>query len=248
MRFSFYPLLLLLILFSCKRETLSLIPPDIEIGTRNGMEIKTIENVLISVPQIPETLSLDINNDGEDDISYSIRWHGSAGTGFASKHTLSLLNDKVSFLGIAYDDTTYLHYDTIIYTPGGGKVEIKQFKKYIFSKINSSDSFVSINHYPFKIKAMDSHDILRHPANFGKNETVLYEDNPDQLISSWVSNDTTYDNYINSIIHSNPYPIKKEIYFGFKFNGEGQSKLGWLKFMIFDNVTARIIETAIQKN
>lgn len=90
-------------------------------------------------------------------------------------------------------------------------------------------------------------DTLSRSSKFQNMNTALWEDNLFDTRKNYKSYDATYLELENKMIHVHPYPVNKETYFGFRINEKGLIRLGWVKFIIIDAGTVKIIETAIQK-
>ncbi len=237
---------LFLFLLSCKRKSIVYLPTSIIIGNIDGMEIKTIDSTITGVPFAPGSLNLDVNNDGKMDIQYNISFGGSPGSGYAGIHTLNILNSNISLGVYSYYDTTFFRNDTVYDSTIGLYAYMN--KLYFFTRHTSADSVVSLNNYPFKTKILEKENKLNQADQFRSQQTYLMNYSYDHKTVIKQTKDTTYVLVYNENINKNPYPLNKEIYFGFRINDNGVSRLGWLRFMIIADADAKIIETAIQKN
>ena len=246
-------LVIFFFLMSCKKKSLDVpafpLPYSIEIGNIKEMKVNTIDSVFVGGFGNPQTYCFDINNDGEYDIGYYTSLSGSPGMGHAPVHGMSLMNNNISFMGTPYDDTTFFNKDTTFYYPGGTAVEMLIYSRYYHSRKSLKDTIVSFKHDPFKVKVFSPSEILKQSDHFADSSTFLMNYNIDHFYNRYISNDTTSSYYYNYHDERNPFPANKEIYFGFRIKDNGLLKLGWIKFIYWDDGTkAKIIETAIQKN
>lgn len=243
--------LLIILLTLCKKKTLPVsnlpLPPSLEIGNMKGMNIKTLNATFQFAFQISPAFDLDINDDGVNDVKYWIYRSGTAGSGYAMVQSMELINNKISFMGASYNESSFLHFDTLFTNDGSGKVWKRMSKKYYFARQSSSDSVI-LNYYSFKTKAMKQGESLNQSDSFGDAKTDLLNWNVDHTNCPIQSTDTTYCNTDNLNLNIHPYPMNEENYFGFRLNDGGVYRLGWLKFIIPDEYTVKFLETAIQKN
>jgi hypothetical protein len=245
MRLQIFFILCLFLGTSCTRKTLFLLPPSIQIGNYGGMDHTIIDESIISPAGQGKFLKLDVNNDGTQDLEYAIIWDGNSTLDYTARHEFFTLNENITIAVGKYNDTMYLHHDTLIYK-NTGPVYNDRYRTYIFNSHSVLDSFVGINQYPYRPIAFNSLDTLKKSASFLSSKTILLEDNLNHLAFSYFSNDSIYNDWVNNEINTNPYPLNKPIYFGFSFNDNGLIRLGWIKFIIESRNKVRISETAIQ--
>lgn len=119
-------ILFVILSISCKKKSLSPLPPFIEIGNSAKMEIHTIDSN-ISAPWpfslgIPGEFDFDVNNDGENDLRFSINYSYSVGGGAHGHQYLKLLNNRISLAGNPFEDTVFIKFDTTILNFGLGNL------------------------------------------------------------------------------------------------------------------------------
>ncbi len=252
MKIQFFIFLcLIFLLASCKKKDLPVIAPEIEIGNTQGMMVNLIDSNIAGSNFTLGEFYYDVNNDGENDILFNLRYSYSPGGGSHGYQKMTLLNNKISLLGNAFDDTVFIKFDTTVLNFGFGNKYVNRYRRFYFTRMGSNDSIASLNHYPHKAYQYRVGNIIKQADNASNVETILHDDNVDMndsTIKTYTSNDTTFVHYINEKINENPYPMNTDIYFGFKFNDGKSSRLGWIKLKIISKGSTHLYEIAIQKN
>lgn len=220
-------------------DTIPVVSNAIVFGQTDGMQIKTYEN------NTSMHLSLDLNENGRNDLEFISEDVGSAGVGHAIVTKLKCNHEKVVLLGDIIQQERYLHIDSTFYTEDSIHWTIVVNLRYTCNQIAETDSLVSITE---KLSNIDhsSNDSFVSDDSFMNTE--VYLKNRSYQYSGGYENtgDITYYWMIYQNNDCDYFPMDEEKYIGFKIIERERERLGWVKIILhYDCV--ELIETAIQQ-
>lgn len=216
-------------------------------GNTERMSVVNYDTVL----QMVGTLSMDLDQDGTDDLKVESRFEPSyEGQTFGAQILhLYCLNENIALFGETIENEIYIHRDTSISVEEG-----HTFVSYILSystceKEEEDDEVLTTN--AFVATANAEGDVLNTTDNFLSEHVVLFRENIDIALEPVTSNDTTYYSTQMYDFSCDNYETNTMTYIGFKLTHDGKSRLGWLKiylYSLYGNVVhAENLETAIQE-
>lgn len=233
-----------LVLISCTKQN-DIIKSEIVVGEYSNMMINSYDTTLIGGYNSPETFSIDLNNDGIDDISFESELWGSPAVGQHPKALIKSLSENVHILGFHTKDTMFMNQETSIIEAEGNIVEIYKQYHYTCHRINHEDSILSID-TSFKLKPLNHGDLISISDMFQFEPIVFVNDGYSYPPSFGEINNDTMIIEVRTF-HNDCYdfPLQETKYIGVKFISE--SKLGWIKLSLIDKLNLSIQESGYQK-
>ena len=230
---------------SCKKDPK---PADkIIFGNTEGMNVVNYDTVL----NVVGTLSMDLDQDGTDDLRLESRFEPTyeGQTNDAQILTLYCLNENIALFGETVENESYIHRDTFI-TDEEGLTIVSHLLHYSTCEKEEDDDEVILTNV-FVATANAEGDALSTTDNFLPEHVVLFRENIDIALEPITSNDTIYNSNQTYDFSCDNYETNTMTYIGFKLTRDGQSRLGWLKIYLSSNfgnvVHTEIHETAIQR-
>ena len=192
-----------------------------------------------------ETLRIDINDDGTDDVEFgSIVW-GSLATGNNIKIWLNCLHAGVGLAGTYEDDSVFLLTEIEWDTTSG---EFLKYINYSYSclPLNSSFELYEVVENDFKILTFNNKSLLKQDDEFETKEFMLKQSKfYDPLSNFYQSGDTLVEEWSTYYHDCNPFPTEQATHLGLKVFDN--SKLGWIKLKLSNSNILEVLEIGIQK-
>ena len=230
---------------SCKKDPK---PADkIIFGNTEGMNVVNYDTVL----HVVGTLSMDLDQDGTDDLKVESRFEPSyeGQTSDAQILNLYCLNENIALFGETIENESYIHRDTLISDEEGLTIVSHLFNYSTCEKEEEDDEVLTTN--AFVATANAENDALSMSGNFSSDNVVLFRENIEFILEPVTSNDTIYHSTQTYDFSCDNYETNTMTYIGFKLTHDGKSRLDWLKiylYSLYGNVVhAEIHETAIQE-
>ncbi len=220
---------------------------QITFGNYEGMDVVNYDTILHMVG----TLSMDLDQDGIDDLKVESRFEPSyEGQTFDSQILkLYCLNENIALFGETVENESYIHRDTFI-TEEEGFTFVSHLLNYSTCEKEEEDDEV-LTTDAFVATANVEGGALSTTEDFLSEQVVLFRENIDIALEPVTSNDTIYYSTQTYDFSCDNYETNTMTYIGFKLTHDGKSRLGWLKIYLsstFGNVVhAEIHETAIQR-
>jgi hypothetical protein len=238
---------------SCEKETNGNgqgeepVANKITFGDYEGMDVVIYDTILHMVG----TLSMDLDQDGIDDLKVESRFEPSyEGQTFdAQILNLYCLNESIALFGETVENESYIHQDTFI-TDDEGLTIVSHLLHYSTCEKEEDDDEVILTN-AFVATANAEGGALSTTDNFLSEHVVLFRENIDIALEPITSSDTIYNSTQTYDFSCDNYETNTMTYIGFKLTRDGQSRLGWLKIYLSSNfgnvVHTEIHETAIQR-
>lgn len=189
--------------------------------------------------------TIDLNDDGKDDIQFHSESIGSPAVGRDIVTKLNCLNENVSLLGDLISQEKYLHFDTTSHTEDSITWVVIVTRTYTCNPIAETDSLLSITEKLANIghNSGDSYgtdDTFKNMEVVLKNRSYFYPGGDETV------EDVTYHCMIEERNDCDNFPMDEEKYIGFKIIDNNKSRLGWMKVILHHDYV-ELLETAIQK-
>ena len=230
---------------SCKKDPKP--AEKIIFGKTEGMNVVNYDTVL----HVVGTLSMDLDQDGTDDLRLESRFEPTyeGQTNDAQILTLYCLNENIALFGETVENESYIHRDTFISDEEGYTIVSHLLNYSTCEKEEEDDEVLTTT--AFVATANVEGSVLNTTDNFMSEHVVLFRENIDIALEPVTSNDTIYYSTQTYNFSCDNYETNTMTYIGFKLTREGKSRLGWLKiylYSLFGNVVhAENLETAIQE-
>ena len=238
-------LMAICVISSCKKDSK---PADkIIFGDTEGMNVVNYDTILHMVG----TLSMDLNQDGTDDLRLESRFEPSyeGQTNDAQILTLYCLNENIALFGETIENESYIHRDTFISDEEGYAIVSQVLNYSTCEKEADDDEVLTTN--KFMATANAEGGAINMSDNFVSDRVVLFRENIEFAMEPITSNDSIYHLTQHYNFDCDNYETNTMTYIGFKLTHEGKSRLGWLKiylYSLYGNVVhAENLETAIQE-
>ena len=247
MKYSLKSIMFISILFcgtiACKKKVLE--KSQIKMGESKKMIIKQYDTTLTGKYNEPVTYTLDLNNDGGDDVIFENKLWGSPAVGMNYHLSVTSLDKDVQFYGIHKTDTTFLNEHVEWH------IEQNDYTKYVTlsyscHKTEMSDKISEIKTDAFKLTFLNKNEAIKMDETFSFENVSLHRsslNNP--LTNNSSSGDTTIIERSLTYFNCNPFPVNQMKYIGVKF--ANKSKLGWIRILILDKKKILILDSGIQK-
>ena len=208
-------------------------------GDSSGMLITNYDQTLVFTS--PE-YSIDINNDGIDDIAFEKELTGSANLGHDLIVFFKPLHENAELLGYNTIDTLVVSFDTVFTDHEEGVTATITCTYQCSLCCETYDSIRSLE--PTFVLSYLQKGVTISNSNEFSNEKILLKDFSYSFsYYDGVQNDTSYFYRIVSINDCHNYPPNNIIYICVRLN---KCKLGWIKVIISEDLTINLLETAIQ--
>jgi hypothetical protein len=227
-------------------DTLYDIPESIFIGDLKNMYVVILDTILLEYNYRITKFYIDLNDDGDPDISFSQQLVGSAATGKRPKISIETTHDSISISGYLKSDTSFLNYVIVRDTLENNHFYTKYISTYSCERISPEDSIVNITQNSVIF------DNLKVSTELNKNDefvfgTFVFNDQNYQLPPTFITEDNHKKLFKLFVIDNcNILPIDSILYIGFKLIEKDRTRLGWIKFKRNNAYKVYMIESAIQ--
>jgi hypothetical protein len=218
---------------------------EIVIGEYEGMKIQHHDTILAGGYHQKAGYTIDIDLDGQDDLTLISNIWGSPGMGQHPEADISSLNKSLGIHGIVFQDTTFYYHkiDTFYYS----KVEIYIRNRYSCRREHPEDQVNRIREN-FQPRAMKRGERLNR-ADFFLSDTSLSLNYSSywqwrELLST--SDTLIVDGYY-AFYDCHTFPDDEICWVGLRKETPDGIKLGWLKIIISGHYKISILESAIQE-
>ncbi len=236
-------LLTCMLITSCNNLSRDQPEPEIRMGDANHILVNHHDTTLHSRYHEAQTLDLDIDSDGINDLQIGYEIWGSPGLGQHPRSTIGCLHDAIQLAGVYTFDTTFLNRGIWVEDEPGSQVEVWEYFNYVCHRIDQADSILSVKP-AFHMKTFERDEKLRLNDSFLADTLTLYEDYFAYPPVSWESGDTMYH---KSEVYGNDccdLPMDETHFIGIKMT-EGP-RLGWIRLGVFGYYKILVLESAIQ--
>lgn len=209
-------------------------------GNSSGMHITNYDQTLVFTSS---EYSIDIDNDGINDIAFEKVLTGSANLGHDLILFLKPLHENSELLGYSTIDTLVVSFDTVFIDHEEG---VSSWITCTYQCASNCENYDSI-------RALESNFVLSYlekdvaisNSNEFSNEKILLKDfSSSYSFYDCEQNDTSFFYRIVSINDCHNYPPNNIIYICVRLN---KYKLGWIKVIISEDLTINLLETGIQR-
>ncbi|MBQ3355232.1 MAG: hypothetical protein IJL04_02585 [Bacteroidales bacterium] len=224
---------------SCRKEQ----DRTIALGETTGMMVTVYDSTYIG---LGETMKLDIDGDGEDDLKIRSYYDGPH---MESTQILTLhcLNDEIALRCEMKKKESYQHFDTIVEEYAGilGVLYLSVYNS--CEPMGENDVIQNVN--ALMPSASDAGDLVSVDDFFQSKVITLFREDIQEARLDHVSNDTSYFYRSVYLYQCDNFPTNAEKYIGIKLTKDGMTRLGWLKINLIGAsvVYPQLIEIAIQK-
>ena len=238
---------LLFINLSCKKDNDELAKDltEIKVGEYENIVVKYYDTTLIGGYHSPKTFKLDIDNDGSYDIMFTSELWGSPGVGMHPRSMITCMNEQTKLYGFNTSDTSYLNQDFKIFNGSNNTVEVYEYYNYTCYRIDKLDSILKITPSA-KVLPLNKFDVLKQSDIFNSDAFILLDDKYHYpTFKTGENGDTLFYETTTYFNDCNSFPLAEVKYIGISLSNK--SKLGWVKFSIFDKYKILILESGVQE-
>lgn len=230
-----------MILFSCNERKLR--KNEVIMGDFTNVDIIQYDTIVAGGYYAPISYSIDLDNDGVDDIQFACGISGSPAVGMIPYASVTCLHQGIQFLGYERNDTSFLNIDTSSYVDGYGVTVLVTRYNYSCEQISDDDSILSITP-TFKLTPLENGDKITIEDTFKSDTVTLYSGSYGYPADYYQINEDTamveqtyfYRNCIS-------FPQESVKYIGVRFADD--SRLGWIKVNLFGSYKILVLESAI---
>ena len=230
-------------LTSCKKDPAH---NKVIFGNTSGMIVNTYDSIPYQSNNFGQWYySIDLDQNGTDDIQFFMEDIGSAGIGHKLVHTLKCLNGNVELLGETIIQNKYYHVDSTFHTEDSISWEVGVLQTYSCEQMDETDSIVSTTE-KFLLFANDANDSFDAANSFMntnviiKNRSYIYPMGDKQI------GNVIYHYLVEHLNNCDTFPMDEEKHIGFRINNGDKTRLGWMKIILHED-KVQLLETAIQK-
>lgn len=230
-------------LTSCKKDPAH---NKVIFGNTSGMIVNTYDSIPYQSNNFGQWYySIDLDQNGTDDIQFFMEDIGSAGIGHKLVHTLKCLNGNVELLGETICQNKYYHVDSTFHTEDSISWEVGVLQTYSCEQMDETDSIVSTTE-KFLLFANDANDSFDAANSFMntnviiKNRSYIYPMGDEQI------GNVIYHYLVEHLNNCDTFPMDEEKHIGFRINNGDKTRLGWMKIILHED-KVQLLETAIQK-
>lgn len=245
------------IISACTKDTIK--TDTIVFGNATGMKITIPDSTTFHGAIGLSYYSIDVNEDGVEDLQLSTKLMGSAALGHGRVIELKCTNEHIALYGEIIEQEKYSHIDSTFwyyYEPYFPQYDsicvIHIYETYTCERIDESDRILGTTE-KLSLYDKDAGDTLCKDDSFSTFDVILKDwgytidyDEPggngaDTIIyyTDFVKNDCDY------------FPLEVEKYIGYKYtDNDGTERIGWIKISLESNSVdywGKLIETAIQQ-
>ena len=249
-RYSIYSLIILSFAITtfCERSDQTNIGNTIEVGNPTNLIIQHIDTVIIAGIYDRQSILIDLDLDGLDDIEISGIVTGSTGLGHTPSAEIACLNSNTFVSLINSIDTTFLDIDTNIYIQNGITF-INYTKRFRCSRTTPNDSIYRIIEKDH-IRVLSKSEMIS-TNDFWANDTIklnYYIAGSPSYNVEYESMDTIIRTYVgSSYFNCRGFPNDQVGYVGIMISSPETMRLGYIKIHITNYIQITIFEFALQK-
>lgn len=230
-------------LTSCKKDPAH---NKVIFGNTSGMIVNTYDSIPYQSNNFGQWYySIDLDQNGTDDIQFFMEDIGSAGIGHKLVHTLKCLNGNVELLGETIIQNKYYHVDSTFHTEDSISWEVGVLQTYSCEQMDETDSIVSTTE-KFLLSANNANDSFDATDSFMSTNVIIKNRSYIYPMSDVQSGNVVYHYLVEHLNNCDTFPMDEEKHIGFRINNGNKTRLGWMKIILHED-KVQLLETAIQK-
>lgn len=216
----------------------------------NASLVLSDHDVRVFGPNGIASKSVDVDQDGQQDIRFVIRSYYTMGAGPSGHAYIAAEHAAVGLTGFMGDDSTFVDTATATWSSGSGQYSVEHRTTITRACRPFSDAVLSsvASQRPKLRTYMPAEELQEDASYISDSVRLVLQQGSSMLNYLGVVNDTLYTSQYWYNSNCNTFPNGQLNYTGFRIEQNGTYRLGWIMFTVLEDRWVKIHQVALQND